>query len=813
MPTFSRFAALFTTVLSPLATAATMESTSAPTLSEASAKLSTMQVPFIPNGGQWDEQAAFAAHTFAGTLFVTTEGKLVYSLPGKSKLKPKADISDHVDKHARKEAPERTPGWVLTETFIGANHKPLAAKPAGYLPAQAKASYMVGATSRHTRPLDSFERLRLGEVFKGVEVELRATGSNVEKIFTVKPHQDPNTIRLQLTGAKKLALGKTGELIAHTDNGPVTYTAPVAYQEDASGKRSDVKVVYALNTATKSYAFTVGEYDPDRALVIDPLLQSTYLGGARNELAAALAIHPASGDVYVAGSTVSTAFPGAIGGAQPTYAFGADVFVSRFNASLTVLKQSTYLGGSGLDNAYALAIHPASGDVYVAGNTESTNFPATAGGAQTANAGSASGAPSISDAFVSRFNASLTMLVQSTYLGGTGAYDDIARALAIHPISGEVYVAGETGSFNFPGTSGGAQPAYAGGKEDAFVSRFNASLTTLAQSTYLGGAGSDVAKALAIHSISGEVYVAGTTGSLTFPATLGGAQPVYALGDDAFVSRLNASLTMLAQSTYLGGAGSDVANALAIHPTSGEVYVAGTTASPTFPATAGGAQSAYAGGSYPYDAFVSRFNASLTVLTQSTYLGGAGGDSAEALAIHPASGEVYVAGSTGSPTFPGTTGGAQADCALFRCVDAFISRFNASLTTLVQSTYLGGGGIMGEVAYTLAIHPASGEVYVAGGTDSTDFPATSGGAQAVSGGGTSLTGADDAFITRISRSLALVDPPAAGQTPTSTPPAPSSGDGGGGGGSLPAPLLLALLLVYWLRRSSGLLDRRAGIRV
>lgn len=771
MQDFARFAVSLIVVPFPLAFVNASTLSSAHTLSEASAKLATMQVPFVPNGGQWDKQAAFAAHTFAGTLFVTTEGILVYSLPGKLKVNGSSDRDE--DKHTKttRQINARTPGWVLTETFIGADHQPLTVKPEGYRSTQAKAGYIIGAAGHHTKPLDSFERVRLGEVFKGVEVELRATGNNVEKIFTVKPHQDTKQIHLRVAGANKLTLGKTGELIVQTGSGPVIYTAPIAYQEDANGKRSEVKVAYALNTATHSYGFTVGDYNPDQALVIDPLLQSTFLGSAGNEIASMLAIHPTSGEVYVAGGTTSSAFPGATGGARPAYSFGMDAFVSRFNASLTVLIQSTYLGGSGFDAASALAIHPASGDVYVAGETKSTDFPATAGGAQAVSAGSLPGTSGVSDAFVSRFNADLTTLVQSTYLGGAGELDDVATALAIHQTTGEVYVAGEAG-LNFPATVGGAQSAYTGGG-DAFVSRFNPSLTVLTQSTYLGGTGKDVANALAIHPANGEVYVAGKTDSLIFPTTVGGAQPVYALGDDAFVSRLNASLRTLAQSTYLGGVVNDSARALVIHPASGDVYVAGATASTAFPGTVGGVQPTHAGGSYPNDAFVSRFNASLTALTQSTYLGGKGGDAVNALAIHPTSGEVYVAGSTGSPTFPGTTGGAQATCAsIVSCTKAFITRFNADLTTLAQSTYLGGSSIGGERAavYTLAIHSASGEVYVAGTTDSNTFPATSGGAQAVSGGGTSLAGVDEAFITRISRSLALVDTPA-----TTAPGAPVIG--------------------------------------
>ncbi|MGH9369893.1 MAG: hypothetical protein ACRD3M_19755, partial [Thermoanaerobaculia bacterium] len=211
------------------------------------------------------------------------------------------------------------------------------------------------------------------------------------------------------------------------------------------------------------------------------------------------------------------------------------------------------------------------------------------------------------------------------------------------------------------------------------------------------------------------------------------------------------ALTTLDQATYLGGLSRDFALALAIHPTSGEVYVAGETYSTYFPGTTGGAQAAYGGGG---DAFVARLNAALTTLDQATYLGGLSRDFALALAIHPTSGEVYVAGYTYSTDVPGTTGGAQAACveASFGwCDDAFVGRLNAALTTLDQATYLGGSNF--DAALALAIHPTSGEVYVAGGTYSTDFPGTTGGAQAASGGG---VGYKDAFVARLTPDLAAL---------------------------------------------------------
>jgi hypothetical protein len=200
------------------------------------------------------------------------------------------------------------------------------------------------------------------------------------------------------------------------------------------------------------------------------ILQSTYLGGSADDYAYALAI-AGSGDVVVAGITASTNFPNTAGGAQATNNGSYDAFAARLDATLTSNPQSTYLGGSGADFTYALAVGPApSYEVYVAGGTTSTNFPNTSGGAQASNSGG------ISDAFVARLNATLTNPnFQSTYLGGSGL--DVADALAIHPSTGEVYVAGDTtSSANFPNTGGGAQASYGGGPYDAFVARLSAGL-------------------------------------------------------------------------------------------------------------------------------------------------------------------------------------------------------------------------------------------------------------------------------------------------------------------------------------------------
>jgi hypothetical protein len=689
---------------------------------EVRAQLAGVRVPFIANQGQVDARVAYYAPTFAGTLFVTQQGELVYALSG-----PRTD--------AKREGtrPASSPGWSLTETLIGGRARPL-----GQDRSVAGVSTFIGSDpARWRSALPAYDQISLGEVWPGVSVALRARGPSIEKIFTVHPAGSAGRIRVRVAGAQALSVNGEGALIASTGLGAVTFTAPIAYQE-RDGVRRPVAVAYRRQGV--EYGFNVGAYDPDLPLVIDPLLQSTYLGGFGPDGANAIAIHPTTGDVYVAGDASSSPFPGTAGGAQPAFAGISDAFVARFPRTLTSLTQAAYLGGLDIDSANALAIDPPTGDVYVAGFTLSFNFPGTAGGAQPTVVG-------VGEAFIARLPRTLTSLTQATYLGGAGF--DRANAMSIHPATGDVYVAGVTDSGNFPGTAGSAQPAHGGGFTDAFVARLPRTLTSLTRATYLGGSGVDRATALVVEAATSDVFVAGVTDSSNFPGTAGGAQPAFGGGfsGDAFVARLPGTLTSLTRATYLGGSEGDGALALAIHPATGDVYVAGGTYSTNFPGTAGGA---HAFGGFE-DVFVARLPRTLTSVTQATYLGGIIDERAYALAIHPATGDVYAAGYTRSRDFPGTAGGVQSAHNLTSPDDAFIARLSSTLTALIQATYLGGSGF--DMASALAIHPLTGDVYVAGLTEAADFPGTAGGAQPTIGS-TFL----DAFVARLTFSLAQVDP-------------------------------------------------------
>jgi len=291
-----------------------------------------------------------------------------------------------------------------------------------------------------------------------------------------------------------------------------------------------------------------------------------------------------SGNFYAAGATTSSYLPVSSGAAQTKYAGGLwDGFVMKFSSAGSLL-YSTYLGGSGSDYAYAIAVDTA-GDAFVTGATTSANFPTTSGAFQTTNGGT-------SNAFVTKLSPSLST-VFSTYLGGNGT--DTGNGIAIDS-GGAAYITGETNSTNFP-TLGAIQSSFGGGAGDVFLTKVNGDGKTLAYSTYLGGSAEDYGVAIAVDG-GNNVYLTGDTGSTDFPL-LNAFQSANQGSVNAIVAAVDSSGGKLLFSTYLGGNGSpgtggDHGGAVAANCASGLV-VAGATASANFPVTSGAFVSTYPG--------------------------------------------------------------------------------------------------------------------------------------------------------------------------------------------------------------------------
>jgi uncharacterized repeat protein (TIGR01451 family) len=413
-----------------------------------------------------------------------------------------------------------------------------------------------------------------------------------------------------------------------------------------------------------------------------------------------------------------------------------------------VLVYSTYVGGLSEDNISGL-FADATG-IYVAGLTVSPDLPAAGTPYQSGIGGDY-------DAYVAKLNPAGTALVYRTYLGGSST--DYGLGLAVDG-TGKAYVIGLTASADFPVTASAYQSTFAGGPVDtpfdAFLAKLDANGSTLLYSTYLGGTGTDFAAGVAVDA-AGAAYVTGRTDSTDFPTAGTPFQAANGGGADAFIAKLNPSLSgaaSLVYSTYLGGAAEDRASAIVVDG-SGNASVTGRTESTDFPTAGNPYQDQNAGS---FDVFVATVNAAGSTLLYSTYLGGTGDDRGFSLA-RDSSSNLYVTGHTLSTDFPTTVGAFDTSCGsdgtcnsgLF---DAFVAKLAPAAggaASLVYSTYLGGGA--DDEGEGIAVDTA-GNAYVTGYTNSRDFP-TAQAFQPVCGVGCGI-GFVDAFVTKLNATGAMV---------------------------------------------------------
>ena len=319
------------------------------------------------------------------------------------------------------------------------------------------------------------------------------------------------------------------------------------------------------------------------------LLYSTFLGATAADDAYGIATD-GSGNAYVTGATTSSGFPTTSGAWDTTYNGAGDAFVTKLSSSGDVLLYSTFLGGTGGEEAYGIATD-GSGNSYVAGLTNSSSFPVTSGVVDNSYNGN-------NDAFITKLNSSGSALLYSTFLGGTN-YDYGGNRIAVDG-SGNTYVAGYTISSDFPTTSG-AYDTSLGGMSDGFITKLNSSGSALLYSTFLGGTSSENLFGMAVDG-SGNACVTGITVSSDFPTIIGAYDASYNGGDDVFITKLNSSGSALLYSTFLGGTNNDQARGIATDG-SGNAYVTGATFSSDFPTTSGAYDTGFSGGA---DVFITK---------------------------------------------------------------------------------------------------------------------------------------------------------------------------------------------------------------
>ncbi len=623
-----------------------------------------LPLSFVPNVGQTDPAVRFQAHSMGSTLFFTPN-EVVLSLMTNDQRRRINDQSPET-LHLR-------PSFVLGRSsvmhlrFEGANPTP---EMVGADRLPGAVNYFIGDDpSRWRTNLPTYGGIIYQELYPGIDLHYEGRigtagqASLLKGTYTVAPGADPTRIRWHYAGAASVRLDPTtGNLLIEL---PSSNIIP----------NSQSQLIERAPIAWQS------------------------INGRRVPVSVRYAVAADGGTGFV------------LGHYDPAYPLTLD----------PALTYSTYLGGSGYDYGYDIALD-ADGNAYVIGYTNSVDFPTKNPAQPDFGGGMGAG-----DAFVVKLNPTGSTLVYATYLGGGG--NDRGFGIALDA-DGNAYVTGDTTSIDFP-TQNPIQPETGGGgpfEGDAFVAKLDATGSALVYATYLGGIGDEIGYDIALDADS-NAYVAGYTSSTDFPiANAVQPDPAFPQGldvlGDAFVTTIISASEVYTwgHSTYLGGTDWDEAHGIAVDAL-GNAYVTGNTRSIDFP-TMKPVQPDFGGGSFNRgDAFVTQIISASEVYTwgYSTYLGGTGSDTGYGIALD-GSNDAYVLGETASTNFP-TANPLQAANAGDR--DAFVTKvISASgVYTWGYSTYLGGDG--DDIGSDIAVD-TDGNAYLTGYAFSANFPTTDG---------------------------------------------------------------------------------------
>lgn len=684
------------------------------------ASLETLPLAFEANQGQTDPQVKYMARGNGYTVFLTANDT-VFALHSSSQTAATRGSRNHEVTATTQRAAEKDRTAAIHMHLVGGN--PQSQITAGSELPGINNYYIGGDPSKWQAGVKQYAAVAYRDVYPGVNMAFHGERRQLEFDFIVAPDADPAPINLGFSGARKIATDASGNLLLSSAVGDVVLRKPFAYQE-RNGKRQSVAAKF-VQVSNNRVGFALGFYDRTRQLVIDPALgYSTYLGGNGEDEAFSIAVD-ASGNVYVAGQTDSANFPAHT--ATVSSGGGFDAFVTKLDATGSSLVFTTLIGGSSNDAALGIAVN--STGTYVAGNTLSSIFPSTV----------KIGPGGLQDAFVAKLDSTSGIAQYVTRIGGSGT--ESAEGIAVDA-SGNAYIGGETDSTNFPTVS----PIQVNNKGtgDGFIAKLNPTGTVLSYSTYLGGSSQDLVTGIALDS-SNNAYVVGITVSSDFPTTSGAFQTSQSgTGDNGFVTEIKSDGSAETYSTYLGGSGTNDALGIAVD-SAGEAYVTGTTNSSNFP-TVNATQTSNAGG---YDVFVTKFNATGTALLFSTYYGGTLDETANGIALD-SFGDAYVTGRTESSTLP--VSGTPFQGALSGTSDAFITELS-NTGFVVYSSFLGGIGAENSISGntnlaaigTVAVDSSS-NAYLTGETSSTTgFPLASPLPCCGSYGG----GLADAFVAKV----------------------------------------------------------------
>jgi hypothetical protein len=683
--------------------------------------IGSLPLYFEENKGQVDEEVRYLLKLAQGSVYFTQE-EIVYQSVESVGPKEAKRPGQKANTPAKREYTTEN----IRLRFLNANSRP---EISSLDEKEGKVSYFRGNDpEKWVRGARTFSRILYHDLYPGIDLVISEDHGQIKNEYRVKPGGQAGRIKLGYEGIKRIEVNRDGGVELHGKNGVLKEEKPDCFQV-VDGEKVPVKVEYEIENEN-TLGFEIGDYKKDLELVIDPELDfSTYLGGSNYDMGAGIAMD-ASGGIYVAGTTFSADFPWSAGAYDHVLSGRCEVFAAKVLPSGAGLVYSTYIGGSEDETCWAMTVS-LFGEVYITGETLSDDYPVTPGSYFLDGYGY--------DVFVTAIDSFGTNLDFSSRFGGHS--DEAGWAITVDT-SGNAFVAGETGSNDFPTTAGAFDRSFNGGYRDAFVLKLGLFGTSLLYSTYLGGSQLDYARGIDV-DYQGQAVITGATNSSNFPVTPGSYDTSPNGYSDVFVTKVNWTGSALAYSSFLGGSGGELAMDVLLDG-SNSIYIGGSTTSPDFPVSPSAYDKTFSGTQGLDDAFLAKLDASASSLVYSTYLGGSGYDWGYHLGLD-GWGSAFLLGVTQSADFPTTLD--AYDTTHNGGDDVFLAKVSPDGASLLSSTFFGGAGT--EYADGMVID-SKGSAYIMGSTEGEGFPTTPGAYD------TSYNGGDyDCYIAKFSYPLII----------------------------------------------------------
>ncbi|MCS6905716.1 MAG: PKD domain-containing protein, partial [Bacteroidia bacterium] len=601
--------------------------------------------PFTENKGQWHSNVIYQVDLPLGKLYLE-QNCLTYcflnTLPHAHGLKEEEHYHNYIA--------HRLKAHVYKVHFVNSNYKPQLI-PQYISPDYA--NYFKG--DKAVSGVYSYKSVCYKNLYSGIDLEFYTQREGIKYDFIIQPGVNPREIQLRYEGVTNLFLHK-GKLIIRTSINEIQESIPKAYQI-IDGKQKIIPCEYVLQEGNLvSFHFPKG-YNSQFPLIIDPVLVFGTLTGSRTDNWGFTATYDDEGNFYCGGIAYSWGYPTSTGAFQVDFAGGvqypseqslwydSDIAIIKYNPSGTTRIWATYLGGRDNEQPHSLIVN-SSNELFILGTTRSNDFPTTSTAYDRTHNGGI-------DIIVTRLNANATQLLGSTYVGGNN-----------------------NDGINIRGES--SNPLY----------KFYA----------------DDSRGEIILDKQGNCVIASSTNSANFP-TFNAVQTTLRGNQDAVVFKMNATLSTMQWSTYLGGNRIDAGYSLKID-SNGDVYVTGGTNSVLdLPVSSDAWRSSYVGGTA--DGFIFHLRGTGGRILRGTYVGTTAYDQTYMIDLD-ANNNVYVVGQT-EGNYPIQNVGYSVARG-----SQFITKFDPALRNIIFSTRFGSGRSTPDITISAFLVDVCENIYVSG---------------------------------------------------------------------------------------------------